>query len=210
MNSRQREEYEKSLNLTLQQFKEGNSMPEIAYKRKLAFSTIEKHLLKLLECGKISIGEVLDEGKIELIKSATTDCGSLKEIKAKLSQDVTYAQIRYVMICVGKFKSMRAPIESAVNTYMGNYCYRKCFMHEDIIFGCRDKFGVLIKEMGNVPITFREFREMMNNEDIKICGLPPEKRKMYVSWKCFEYMRRSDKDFWDVKDRQEKINACLS
>lgn len=42
MNIRQKEEYEKSLNLTLQQFREGNSMPEIAYKRKLAFSTVEK------------------------------------------------------------------------------------------------------------------------------------------------------------------------
>ena len=42
MNIRQREEYERSLSLTLQYFKEGNSMPEIAYKRKLAFSTVEK------------------------------------------------------------------------------------------------------------------------------------------------------------------------
>ena len=42
MNFWQKKEYEKSLNLTLQHFKEGNSMPEIAYKRKLAFSTVEK------------------------------------------------------------------------------------------------------------------------------------------------------------------------
>ena len=184
-------------------------MPEIAYKRKLAFSTIEKHFQRLLADGRIGIGEVLDEGKIEMIKGAITDCGSLKEIKAKLPQVVTYAQIRYVLICEGKSKSRKAPIESAVNTYMGNYCHRKCFMHEDIIFDCRGKFAVLIKEIGNVPITFREFREMMNNEDIKICGLPIEKRRRYVSWKCFEYMNRKGKDFWDVKDRQEKIDGCV-
>jgi len=210
MNIRQKEEYEKSLNLTLQHFREGNSMPEIAYKRKLAFSTIEKHLERLLADGRIGISEVLDEGKIEMIKSAITDCGSLKDVKAKLAEDVTYAQIKYVLIYEGKFKSRKAPIESAVNTYMGNYCYRKCFRHEEIISGCRDKFALIIKEMGNVSITFIEFREMMNNDDIKICRLPPEERKMYVSWKCFEYMNRKGKDFWDVLDRQEKIDACLS
>jgi len=42
-----------SLNLTLNLFKKGLSMPEIAYKRKLAFSTIENHLRKLLEEGKM-------------------------------------------------------------------------------------------------------------------------------------------------------------
>ncbi|RLG15349.1 MAG: hypothetical protein DRN71_01595 [Candidatus Nanohalarchaeota archaeon] len=210
MNFRQREKYEMSLSLTLEYFKEGNSMPEIAYKMKLAFSTIEKHLQRLLADGRIGIGEVLDEGKIGMIKGAITDCGSLKEMKAKLPGDVTYAQIRYVLICEGKFKMRKAPIESAVNTYMGNYCHRKCFRHENIIFGCRDKFAILIKKIGDVPITFREFREMMNNDDIKICRLLPEKKRMYVSWKCFERMSRMDKDFWDVSDRQERIDACLS
>lgn len=205
MNSRQREEYERSLEHTFELFRKGNSMPEIVYKRKLAFSTIEKHLQRLLENRKISIAELLDEGKIELVKSAITDCGSLKEIKAKLPDDITYGEIRYVLICEGKFKSRKAPIESAVNTYMGNYCYRKCFRHDDIILDCWDKFAVLIKEMGNIPITFREFREMMDNEDIKICRLSHDKRKLYVSWKCFEYMNRKGKDFWDVSDRQEKI-----
>ena len=162
---------------------------------------------RLLADGRISIGEVLDEGKIGMIKSAITGCGSLKEMKAKLPQDVTYAQIRYVLICEGKFRSRKAPIQSAVNTYMGNYCHRKCFMHDEIVFGCRDKFAVLIKEMEDVPISFREFREMMDNDDIKICRLQPEKKKMYVSWRCFERMRRKDKDLWDVADRQVKINT---
>ena len=194
-----KKEYEKSLNLTLKLFKEGNSMPEVAYKRKLAFSTIENHLRKLVEDGKINIDELLDKNKIELIKKAIDISESLKEIKSKLPQDVTYGEIKYVLTSLGKFKSKKSFIESAVNTYLGNYCYRKCFNHNNIIFECQRKFDKLAKEIGNTPITFKEFNLMMKNGQIKICQFPFEKRIKYVSWKRFEYYKWNNKDYWDIE-----------
>lgn len=57
----QKDEYKESLNQTLNLFKQGNSMPEIAYKRKLAFSTIENHLRKLLEEKKDKINRIVKQ-----------------------------------------------------------------------------------------------------------------------------------------------------
>ena len=194
----QKEEYEKSLNLTLKLLKEGNSMPEIAYKRKLAFSTIGNHLRKLVEDGRLTVDNLLDKNKIELIKKAINNSNSLKEIKSKLPHDITYAEIKYVLTSLGKLKFRKAQIEVAINTYIGNYCYRKCFNHWDIISECGLKFDKLAKEMINAEITFKELKEMVNNDEIKICKLPLEKRKRYISWKYFEYLRLKDKDFWEA------------
>lgn len=83
-----------SLNLTLNLFKKGLSMPEITYKRKLAFSTIENHLRKLLEEGKMELCNLLDNEKIKLIKIAVENCNSLNEMKDKLSEDITYGEIK--------------------------------------------------------------------------------------------------------------------
>ena len=194
----QKEEYEKSLNLTLRLFKEGNSMPEIPYKRKLAFSTIEKHLMRLVENGKINVNELLSKDRIELIINAEGDNISLGEMKSTLPHDVTYAEIRYVLASLGKLKSKKPPIQSAINTYLGNYCYRKCFNHQDIISECETKFNSLAEKMKNTPVTFKEFNEMIKSDQIKICKLSLEKRRKYVPWRYFEYLRRKDKDFWEV------------
>lgn len=60
------------------------------------------------------------------------------------------------------------PIESAMNTYIGNYCHRKCFNHNDVILECRKKFDRLVNEMRNTPITFKEVRNMINDDTIWI------------------------------------------
>lgn len=95
-------------------------------------------------------------------------------------------------------KAKKAPVRSAINTYLGNYCYRKCFNHWDIISDCETKFERLAKEMGNTPITFKEFNSMTKINQIKICKFPLEKRRKYVSWKYFEYLKRKNKDFWEI------------
>ncbi|MEA2037151.1 MAG: hypothetical protein U9O94_06570 [Nanoarchaeota archaeon] len=99
-----------------------------------------------------------------------------------------------------KEKPKKSPIQCAINTYIGNYCYRKCFRHDNTLRECFAKFDKLAKEMGNVPITFKEFNSMMKNNEIKICKLPFEKRVKYVSWKRFEYYKWKDKDYWDMQD----------
>ncbi|MBS3061416.1 MAG: helix-turn-helix domain-containing protein [Candidatus Diapherotrites archaeon] len=62
-----------SLEMTLELHKAGFSMPEIAYKRKLAFSTIENHIRILLGQKRTRIEELLSPTKIELIKKAVNE-----------------------------------------------------------------------------------------------------------------------------------------
>ena len=88
-------------------------------------------------------------------------------------------------------------INDAVNTYVGNYCYRKCFNHDSILMDCLDKFEELKKKLKDNPINRKEFNAMMRSQDITICKLPFEKRKVYVSWRYFEKLKKENKDFWD-------------
>lgn len=98
-----------------------------------------------------------------------------------------------------RLKIRKTPIEAAVNVYIGNYCHRKCFKRQDIFSECMEKFSILVKEMSKIPITFKELKNMIDNDQIKTCKLPLEKRRIYVSWKEFEYFKNKDADFWDNK-----------
>lgn len=93
----------------------------------------------------------------------------------------------------------KTQIEDAVNTYIGNYCYRKCFNHDSIMCECLKKFEEFTKKIGDTPISRKEFNHLMKNNEIKICKLPFKKRVMYVSWKYFEMLNRKNKDFWDME-----------
>lgn len=63
---------------------------------------------------------------------------------------------------------------------------------------CFKKFDELVRKIGNTAITRPEFNSMMKNAHIKICKLPYEKRKGYVSWKFFELLNKKDTDFWEI------------
>lgn len=196
----QKNKYKESLNQTLNLFKLGNSMPEIAYKRNLAFSTIENHLRIFLEEKRIELSELLNEDKINAIKKATDNCDSLKEIKKKLLDEISYGEIRYVLTVQGKLKQKKKTvIDKIINTYMGNYCFRKCFNHLDVITDCSQKFDILRKSMKTIDISFKEFNSMMKNGKIKICKLNYDERICYVSWKYFEYLNNKNTDFWNLK-----------
>lgn len=197
---KQKDEYKESLNQTFNLFKQGNSMPEIAYKRKLAFSTIENHLRRLLEEKKIELSELLNNNKIKAIKEAVNNCDSLKEIKEKLSDEVSYGEIKYVLTALGRFKQKKkTAIDKAIDVYMGNYCSRKCFNHADIIEDCSQKFDALRKSMCTVDISFKEFNDMIKNDEIKICKLDYDDRIRYVPWKHLEYLMDRNADLWDLK-----------
>lgn len=200
MNQKQKDQYRESLNLTFDLLKKGHSMPEIAYKRKLAFSTIENQLRKLLEERKIELHDLLDEEKIKLIKEVAETYESIKEIKEKLSENINYGEIKYVLAALGRFKQKKkTAMEKAINAYMGNYCFRKCFNHDNIIEDCAQMFDKLKKSMKDTNISFREFNDMMKNNQIRICKLTLEEKRRYVSWKYFEYLKDKDTDFWDLK-----------
>jgi len=39
----------------------------------------------------------------------------------------------------------------------------------------------------------------MRDGEIKICKLPLEKRRVYVSWNYFEKLNKENNDFWDLE-----------
>ncbi len=84
--------------LSLQMFKDGKSMEEIAKERSLATSTIEGHLMSFIGT-EFKLTDLVSEEKISKI-NAVID--SLEEVspgavKAKLGDDFSYAQIKAVM-----------------------------------------------------------------------------------------------------------------
>jgi hypothetical protein len=203
MNLKQKQQYKESLNLTLSLFKQGKSMPEIAYKRKLAFSTIETHLRKILEYNKIKLSELLDQNKNKIIEGATINCDSLKEIKEKFPKDISYGEIKYLLTAQGRLKQKRkTAIDKAINIYMGNYCSRKCFNHPGIIGDCSKKFDVLRKSMSTLELSFKEFNILMKEGDIKFCKLTYDNRIRYVSWKRLEYLMNRNTDLLDLIEEE--------
>jgi len=175
---------EKSYEQTFKLFKEGLFMPEISYRRKLSFGTIESHLRQLLELKRIDIEELLPKEKIELITKASEGKERLKEIKDSLPEEISYGEIKYVLTYLGRFKDKekerKTSIQSTINTYIGNYCYRKCFNHDDVLTECFKKFEELAEKMKDTPITIKELKSMLDNDEIRVCKLPIEKRKVPV------------------------------
>jgi hypothetical protein len=80
-------------------FKEGKLIPEIAIERKMAITTIEGHLAHFVGTNEIPIDTLVDPLKKTVIityfeKSKSI---SLLEAKAKLGDEYTYAEIRFVL-----------------------------------------------------------------------------------------------------------------
>ena len=83
---------------TLQLFREGKSVVEIAKIRNLSPTTIETHLAHWVKNGQIGIEQLMPREVIKQIKKAIVDYGQggLKPIKERLPEEITYGQIRLV------------------------------------------------------------------------------------------------------------------
>ena len=83
---------------TLNLYKEGKSMEEIARLRNLAVSTIEGHLATFVYTGDISLEELVAPEKSKAILEVIEDIGmTATSIKHKLSSEYTFGEIRAVM-----------------------------------------------------------------------------------------------------------------
>jgi len=213
----QQAEYEKSLEKTLELAKKGMPLPKIAFARKLAFTTIESHLRRLLEDGRLELKDLLGEEKATAIRNAVTEAraakdAGLKSIKSRLPEDVTYGEIKYVLTAMRGPRQKPPPIRGVINTYIGNYCMRKCFRHLELIRECEAKFRKLENVMCNTDMHLGEFKKLIDDDDIAICKLPPEKRRLYISWGEFERMADERRDFWGAEESEQqskKVGAQL-
>lgn len=83
---------------TLQLYKEGKSVDEIAQLRNLAVTTIEGHLASFIYSGNIDLDDLVHPTKSKAILSVISDVGmTATSIKQKLSSDYSYGEIRAVM-----------------------------------------------------------------------------------------------------------------
>ena len=84
---------------TFEMYKAGNTVEEIAKIRNLSINTIQNHLAKFVETGKIEADELMDVSKIEpIIEIAKKQSiPSLKAIKDELGEGFSYFEIHIAL-----------------------------------------------------------------------------------------------------------------
>ncbi len=80
-------------------FKSGKTIPEIAKERNFAVSTIEGHLAHFVGTGELKLDQVVDPKKSKAILDfiEKNQMHGMNEIRAKLGNDVSYSEIRFVL-----------------------------------------------------------------------------------------------------------------
>jgi hypothetical protein len=85
--------------ISLELYKEGRTVADIAARRGLAVTTVETHLASFIPTGEIDVKELVPEGKISVVVSAIKEMGgnSITPIKHRLGADYSFSEIRAVM-----------------------------------------------------------------------------------------------------------------
>lgn len=85
--------------ISLELYKNGKAITEIASEREMAESTIEGHLASFIATGEITIEELVAAEKLPVILNAINEVGSnsLGVLKEKLGADFSYADIKAVL-----------------------------------------------------------------------------------------------------------------
>lgn len=88
-----------SQRISLQLFKKGKSIADVAKERNLAFSTVEGHLAGFITTGEIDILSMVDKIKLEKVSTLIEKNPLLtsSELKQKLGDAFSYGEIRAVM-----------------------------------------------------------------------------------------------------------------
>jgi hypothetical protein len=85
--------------LSLQLFREGQSIAEIARQRSLTISTVEGHLASFIFTGEVEVKELVPEHKIGPILAVIKEIGggSLGPIRSRLGNEYSFGEIRAVV-----------------------------------------------------------------------------------------------------------------
>ncbi|HEX8733884.1 MAG TPA: helix-turn-helix domain-containing protein, partial [Pyrinomonadaceae bacterium] len=89
-----------TFSITLDMFRSGMALEEIAEARGMAKGTIEMHLVKFIQSGEISLEDLVLERKIEPIRNAILRLNAgfaVAPVKEFLGENYSYAEIRAVM-----------------------------------------------------------------------------------------------------------------
>jgi len=89
--------------ISLDMFRDGKTIPEIARERGFGISTIENHLTRFVATGEVRLDEFVTLDKVEPIRAAIekfADSTALAPIKEHLGENYSYGEIRAVMAAV--------------------------------------------------------------------------------------------------------------
>jgi hypothetical protein len=91
-------------NISLQMFREGNKIPDIASMRGLTKGTVEGHLISFINTEEVRIEDILSKNKIDCILKTIQENPDVSSsfLKEKLGNDYSYNDIRAVLIWKGK------------------------------------------------------------------------------------------------------------
>jgi hypothetical protein len=84
--------------ISLELYKDGKSVEEIAETRGMVSSTIEGHLSQFLDTGEVDIKKLISEEKLKVILGLiTSETTGTQEIKTKLGNEYSYGEIRLAL-----------------------------------------------------------------------------------------------------------------
>jgi ATP-dependent DNA helicase RecQ len=98
-------------NVSLQLFRSGLAIAEIAEKRALSATTIENHLIRFIPTGEVALTEIVSPSKLSAIEQAILrfpESQALSPIKDLLGDDYSYGEIRAVMTALSAGLSLAA------------------------------------------------------------------------------------------------------
>lgn len=178
--------FEFSTQKTLQLFKKGLSITQIAQQRNLKEGTIWQHITTLIEHHQIKLKEILPIWKIKTIsKAVKTPEDKLKDIKERIKdENISYDEINCVLANI-KGKQQKKSSTYFIQWYTKTNCYRKCHYNKQQRKTCRIKFQKLQAQINNMKFTKKEFLDFTNNQT-SICELPSKEKNKFLSWQEFK------------------------
>jgi uncharacterized protein YpbB len=91
-----------SKEITINMFKAGKSIAEIAAERGFAASTIESHLIMYIEIGELDIKDFVTQNYIDAIEDflSQNPTAGLNDVKAALPDQITYNEINLLLLII--------------------------------------------------------------------------------------------------------------
>ena len=82
--------------ISLQMFKQGKSIADIATERTMAQVTIEGHLTSFIATGEVDVLDIVDNNKLDILLKIMNEEPALRhgEIKSKVGQDISFGAIK--------------------------------------------------------------------------------------------------------------------